>query len=119
MPLLLLVLFGIVDFARGFNMQITMNEAAAEAARTLAVEQGQSSAVADAKTQAAAVFNGSAISPGSITWKTVTPCGAAGSSTPPPQAVVAITVPFTFTTPIVSSSAGFPITGAGARQCGN
>jgi len=52
LPLLLLLVFGIIDFGRALNAQITLTQAAREGARLAAL--GQPSATVAARTQAAA-----------------------------------------------------------------
>ena len=51
LPLLLLVLFGIIDFGRGFNAQMQVTQAAREAVRVKAL--GQNDAAARARVTAA------------------------------------------------------------------
>jgi Flp pilus assembly protein TadG len=89
LPVLLLVVFGIIDFGRALNAQITLTQAAREGARLAAV--GQPAAAVVARTQAAAT---------TLTGVTVAvtscPAGAGLGS----NAVVQASYQFSFITPI-------------------
>jgi Flp pilus assembly protein TadG len=87
LPLLLLIVFGIIDFGRALNAQITLTEAAREGARLAAL--GQPNVVS--RTQAAAT----GLSPVSVTV-TSCPFGAGASD----DASVTVSYQFTFITPI-------------------
>lgn len=87
LPLLLLLVFGIIDFGRALNAQITLTQAAREGARLAAL--GEPNVVSS--TQAAAT----GLSPVSVT---VTSCPAgAGAGV---NAVVHASYTFSFITPI-------------------
>jgi Flp pilus assembly protein TadG len=90
LPLLLLIVFGIIDFGRAYNAQIELTQAAREGVRLAALSQSN----VVSRTQAAA-------SPLTSVGVTVTAC-AAGSTG---DAVVKTTYTFTFITP-VSAIAG-------------
>ena len=86
LPLLLFVLFGVIDFGRMLNAQLTLTEAAREGARAAALGQD-----ANARVQATATnLHG--------VTDTVTACPAGGSATA--NAVVVTNVGFTFVTPL-------------------
>ena len=87
LPLLLLLVFGIIDFGRALSAQITLTQAAREGARLTAL--GQPNVVS--RTQAAAV----GLSPVAVT---VTPCPAGAG--PSANAVVAAHYLFSFITPV-------------------
>jgi Flp pilus assembly protein TadG len=87
LPLLLLLVFGIIDFGRALNAQITLTQAAREGARLTAL--GQSNVVS--RTQAAAT----GLSSVSVSV-TACPVGA-GSGV---NAVVQTSYSFSFVTPI-------------------
>lgn len=97
LPLLLLIVFGLLDFGRAINTQITLTQAAREGARALAL--GQSTY--QARAQAAAIGL-SAVTvtelPDSLG---VTGCPA-GSELTGDDAVVQVTYTFSFITPIGS-----------------
>lgn len=87
LPVLLLLVFGIIDFGRALNAQITLTQAAREGARLAAL--GQSNVVSG--TQAAAT----GLSPVTVS---VTSCPAnAGAGV---NAVVGVSYTFSFVTPI-------------------
>ena len=93
LPLLLLLVFGIIDFGRAINAQITLTQAARTGARLAAL--GQPNVVS--ATQAAAT----GLSPVTVG---VTPCPAGATQTS--QAVVTASYSFSFVTP-VGAIAGF------------
>jgi Flp pilus assembly protein TadG len=115
LPLLLLLVFGIIDFGRGINTQITLTQAAREGARLAAL--GQPNVVSG--TQAAAT--GLNVTPPEIT---VTACPANATQTT--DAKVTITYPFSFITPVGAIAGLFggkgygspiPLTATGEMPC--
>lgn len=86
-PLLMLILFGIIDFGRALNAQITLTQAAREGARLDALGQPN----VQAATQAAAT----GLDPVTVTV-TACPLGAP----PTANAVVSVSYSFNFITPI-------------------
>ncbi len=87
LPLLLLIVFGIVDFGRALNAQITLTQAAREGARLASLGEGN---VASG-TQAAAT----GLNPVSVR---VTSCPA--GALPTANAVVNVSYTFSFITPV-------------------
>lgn len=87
LPVLLLVLFGLIDFGRALNAQITLTQAAREGARLAAL--GQPSVVS--RTQAAAT----GLSPVSVT---VTGCPSGSGLAA--DASVKVSYGFSFVTPL-------------------
>jgi Flp pilus assembly protein TadG len=87
LPLLLLLVFGIIDFGLALSDQITLTQAAREGARLAAL--GQPNVVS--RTQAAAI----GLSPVNVT---VTPCPAGAG--PSADAVVTATYSYSFVTPV-------------------
>src|SRR5215472_333163 len=102
LPLLLLLVFGIIDFGRAINAQITLTQAARTGARLAAL--GQPNVVS--ATQAAAT----GLSPVGVTL--VTPCPANATQTT--AAVVTATYTFHFVTPIGAIAGLFGGKGLGA-----
>ncbi|GGH93191.1 TadE family protein [Arthrobacter liuii] len=103
-PILLAVVVGIVEFANAYNAQISVTQAAREAARTMAVKNSQT----DAK--AAAVAGAPGLSgPFSYTFSP-TAC------TPDTTMKVTITYSAPTMTGLFGSSVG--LTGVGAMRCG-
>jgi Flp pilus assembly protein TadG len=91
LPLLLLIVFGIVDFGRALNAQITLTQAAREGARVASV--GGTSSAVTTRTQNAALPLLT-----NVTTPTVTTC-AVGAGVGVDAKVVASSV-FTFVTPV-------------------
>jgi Flp pilus assembly pilin Flp len=98
LPLLLLIVFGIIDFGRALNTQITLTQAAREGARALALGQPNYQTRAQS---AATGLNGITVTelPDS---QGVTGCPA-GSEQKGDDAVVQVTYTFRFVTPIGST----------------
>jgi hypothetical protein len=97
LPVLLLLLFGIIDFGRAINAQITLTQAAREGARLAAL--GQSSSAVTSRAQAAA----DPLSPVTVTVTSSCPVNA-GSGV---DAVVQLSYSFSFVTPVGSFAAMF------------
>jgi Flp pilus assembly protein TadG len=95
LPLLVLIVFGLIDFGRAINTQITLTQAAREGARALAL--GQSTYQTRAA-DAAIGLSGLTVTdqPDSLG---VTGCPA-GSAQTGDDAVVKVTYTFSFVTPI-------------------
>ena len=112
LPLLLLLVFGIVDFGRAINAQITLTQAARTGARLAAL--GQPNVVSG--TRAAAV----GLSPVGVA---VTPCPSGATQTT--SAVVTASYSFKFVTPVGaiaslfggSLGSGIPLTATGEMPC--
>jgi Flp pilus assembly protein TadG len=102
LPLLLLLLFGIIDFGRALNAQITITQAAREGARLDALNQPN----VVGRTQAAAV----GLSGVTVTVVTSCPPGAG----PGVNADVKVSYPFTFITPIGAIASFFGGSGLGS-----
>ncbi|MGO8960581.1 MAG: TadE/TadG family type IV pilus assembly protein [Streptosporangiaceae bacterium] len=94
LPLLLLLLFGIIDAGRALNAQITLTEAASAGARLASL--GYSNGTVTSTTQSDAT----GLSPVSVT---VTGC--APGAGPTASAVVNVSYSFTFITPIAAIAA--------------
>lgn len=90
LPLLLLVVFGMIDFGRALNTQLTLTQAAREGARLAAL--GAPAAAVTAGTRAAAAGLGSSVT------VTVTPCPA--NATQADDAIVRASYVFAFVTPV-------------------
>jgi Flp pilus assembly protein TadG len=88
LPMLLLLVFGLIDFGRALNAQITLTQAAREGARLAAL--GQSNANVVSRTQTAAT----GLSQVSVT---VTACPGGGQTA---DATVQASYQFSFVTPL-------------------
>jgi len=116
LPLLLLIVFGIVDFGRMLNAQITITEAAREGARAAAIENSN----AAAETRVAKVMAGATV----VVLPDNTPCDGVALSA---DATVKVSAEFKFVTPVgaiagmFASPAGFggdvTLTGTGVMPC--
>jgi Flp pilus assembly protein TadG len=102
LPLLLLLVFGIIDFGRALNAQVTITQAAREGARLTALNQPN----VVSRTQAAAT----GLSGVGVT--VMSPCPA--GSGPTANADVKVTYTFTFVTPIGAIAAIFGKSGPGS-----
>jgi Flp pilus assembly protein TadG len=100
LPVLLLLIFGIVDFGRAINAQITLTQAAREGARLAALgyaATGTPSVTSRAQSAAYPLTN--------VTVAVTTACPAdAGTGV---DAVVTVTYTFTFITPVGAFAAMF------------
>jgi Flp pilus assembly protein TadG len=113
LPILLLLVFGIVDFGRAYNAKISLTQAAREGARARAL--GADAAATTTRVQLAAGF----LPAGSVSVAAGTPCPASPSATD--VATVTATYTFTYATPI-GALAGFAagpvtLTGTGVMRC--
>ncbi len=90
LPVLLLIVFGTIDFGRAINAQITLTQAAREGARLASL--GDSSSVVTTRTESAAT----GLSLGDRHRDHHCPVGA-GTGV---DAVVTVSYPFTFITPV-------------------
>jgi Flp pilus assembly protein TadG len=112
LPMLLLIVFGLIDFGRALNAQITLTQAAREGARLAAL--GESNVVS--ATQAAAT----GLSPVTVTVTACPPGAGAGVN-----AIVRVSYTFSFITPInaivgmfgSSTGSGMTLTATGVMPC--
>lgn len=102
LPLLLLIVFGIIDFGRALNAQVTITQAAREGARLAALNQPN----VTGRTQAAAT----GLSGVGVTIVSSCPAG----SGPTANADVKVTYAFSFITPIGAIAAIFGKSGPGS-----
>jgi Flp pilus assembly protein TadG len=109
LPLLMVLVFGVIDFGRLFNAQVSVTQAAREGARLAALGY-TNSAVISRTTAAAPALSGLTV--------TVTPCAAGATQTT--DAVVVVRYTLTFSTPMVGL-VGLPttkvLTGTGHMPC--
>jgi Flp pilus assembly protein TadG len=90
LPVLLLLLFGIIDFGRALNAQITLTQAAREGARLASLGLPNATVVSNTQTAATGV------SPVTVTVTSSCPVGAGAGV----NAVVKVTYAFSFVTPV-------------------
>jgi Flp pilus assembly protein TadG len=108
LPILATLLIGVIEFGNAYGAQLTITNAAREAARAMAVQNSPTVA------KGAAVTAASALTRPSLTTSQVTvspaACTAGGTAT------VTISYPFVFLTGFFGH--GFTMTGKAAMQCG-
>ena len=115
LPLLLVLVFGIIDFGRAFNAQVTLSEAAREGARLAAVCNSSAPPTCGtvASRTAAAAPN---LAGATVATTTTCPVGSTSAT----DAVVTVTWTITFSGP-VSAIPGMPasktLTGTGHMPC--
>jgi Flp pilus assembly protein TadG len=120
LPLLLFVLFGVIDFGRMLNAQITLTEAAREGARAAALAPPND---ADSQRRAAHARVQAATPDLPEVTDTLANCPATGSASA--NAVVTTNVSFTFITPLAALAplfgggmrSSFPLKGTGVMPC--
>ncbi len=102
LPILLLLVFGIIDFGRALNAQVTLTQAAREGARLAALNQPN----VVSRTQAAAT----GLSPVTVTVTSSCPTGAGQGV----DAVVRTSYSFSFVTPVGAVAGLFGGSGFGS-----
>lgn len=105
LPLLLTIIFAIIELGHAYNVQISVTHAAREAARTMAVEQVWSDAVT------AAQDSSPSLDPDDLA---LTPSPAACS----PGATINVTARYPLPGLTGLMPAGITVTGRAAMQCG-
>ena len=108
LPLFALLLCGIIDFSRAFNVQLTLSDAAAEGARMLAISKSVG------ETQSAL---NSLVAPMSVSYSATTACPPIAPGSERARMTVT-TVNFQPITPLIGPFFnGVTISGTAARQC--
>lgn len=103
LPVLLFVVFGIIDFGRALNAQITLTQAAREGARLVALNEPN----VTSRTQTAAT----GLSGVTVTVLTACPAGSTGTA----DATVKVSYSFNFITPVGKIAGMFGGTGYGSN----
>lgn len=125
-PLFLLLLCAMIDFARAYNVQLTLTEAAREGVRPVALMQ-----TSDATSAVDNAVDPASISPASVNV-TTTPCASGAlAQSPIPSASVVVTYSYSFITPGLGSlfklashsssspvGSGLSLTGKAVMRCG-
>lgn len=106
-PALLLILFGIIEFSRLYNEQISLSNAARSAARVMAIGNDQGDAVSAAIAAAPAL--NPPITGGQVSFSP-SACATGGT----------MSVTITYPTPLLTGwfGASMTLTGKGAMPCG-
>jgi Flp pilus assembly protein TadG len=108
LPILVTLLFGIIECGRYYNAKVTLTHAAREGARTLALGGTPGDA------QARVVATAGGLSGVSVSAPTACPTTVSAS---PPDATVTATVPFSFNIPFVPIG-GTSISSTAVMRCG-
>jgi Flp pilus assembly protein TadG len=104
LPILVLLVFGIIEFGRGYNTKNTVTHSSREAARVLALGTGDPAAAARAAAPA--------LDPGLLqVTATASPC------TPGQPVSVTVSYPLSYTIPLFGSGT-WSISSTGTMRCG-
>ena len=107
LPVLLLLVLGLIEFSRLYNIQISLSNAAREGARSMAIHNSQPTA------KTAAISAAPSISPSVSSGQIlITPAACAANK--------AVTVTITYSVSLLSGYFGttLPLTGKGVMLCG-
>jgi Flp pilus assembly protein TadG len=105
LPLLLMLVFGIIEFGRAYNNQVTLTHAAREGVREYTI-----SGDADAAEEVAIAAASSGVRTELLTFE-FTPCTAGDAAS------MRVNYPFQFFIPFLPSSP-FTLSGTGVMRCG-
>lgn len=109
LPLLLMLVLGIVEFSRAFNVQVTITNAAREGVRTMAINKDKTKALAAAKN--AASHLSPALSDSNFKFTEYTPDRC------PTGEQMTVTVSYSLS-PISGLGSAFALQGKGTMLCG-
>ncbi len=104
LPLLVLLIFGVVEFGRAYNAQVTLTHAAREGVRVLALTQDSGAAATTA------VAAATSLDPTTLTV-------VSNSCGPGNPAKLSISHPFTYDIPLFGEST-ITLEGKGVMRCG-
>lgn len=112
LPILIFLIFGIVEFGRGFNARLTVTHAAREGARAFAIAEGDDSAAIeeDVRDRVEAAIAPLTLADPDTQISIDAPC------TPGEPAVVTVTYPLTFDVPLWQAGT-WTITSTGSMRC--
>lgn len=124
LPLLLLIVFGLIDFGRALNAQVTLTQAAREGARLDALGSYTSSQIC---TRVVTAATGLGLTCSNVTISAVCPPPGSSTGVGTGDGVVQVSYPFTFITPVGAiaamfgggsgSSSGLTLTAQGVMPC--
>jgi Flp pilus assembly protein TadG len=97
LPLLLLIVFGLIDFGRALNAQITLTQAAREGARLDALGNYTSAQICTRVVTAATSLS---LTCSNVTVTASCPSSSASTGVGTGDGIVQVSYPFTFVTPI-------------------
>jgi Flp pilus assembly protein TadG len=118
LPLLMVLVFGVIDFGRAFNAQETLTQAAREGSRLAAVCNSSTPSSTCADVNSRTVASAPNLTGMSVQIPSTCPAGVAPAGM---DAVVTVRWTMTFSTPLVGLIPGFPsskdLTGTGHMPC--
>ncbi|WP_461187360.1 TadE/TadG family type IV pilus assembly protein [Arthrobacter sp. Z4-13] len=109
-PILIMLVFGIMEFGRAYNVQMSLTNAAREGARSLAITKNEDTARTAAKN--AALHFSPALQNGNITFSLT-----AGTSGCPTNSQSTVTIRYNLST-MTGIAGPFAMTGTGTMLCG-
>lgn len=117
LPILIMLLLGIMEFGRAYNVQMSLTNAARESVRSMAISDN-AFPVADKKAAALAAANKAVTFGATLTATNLefnpTSCAVAPGATPPQ---ITVTVRYTLST-MTGIAGPFTMTGKGTMLCG-
>ncbi|MHA7217398.1 TadE/TadG family type IV pilus assembly protein [Arthrobacter sp. MDT1-48-3] len=112
LPILILLMFGIIEVGRAYNAQVTLTSAAREAVRVVAIGKNDTVAINRAITAA------DVLSPNLTSANfTVTRSPSGAANTCPVNSTVTVTIRYTMTT-LTGIATPFALRGKGVMLCG-
>lgn len=115
-PVLIMILFGVMEFGRAYNVQIALSNAAREGVRVMAINNSESSAKAAAKSAAGALDP--ALKDDKIVFKyQTTPATSPGRTACGMNVQVSVTIDYALTS-MTGIAGPFAMKGTGTMQCG-
>ena len=105
LPILIVLVFGMIEFGQAFNTQISLSGAAREGVRVMAIENDPAAA------QAATVAAAPSVSPTPAVSVTPADCDAGGEATVIASTDLTYDIPF-------FGTATIPLEGRGVMRCG-
>lgn len=111
-PVLIILVLGIIEFGRAYNVQSTLSNAAREGARSMAITKNQDTARAVAKN--AALQLSPALQNSNFTFSLLS--GTTGSGCPPNDQTT-VTISYQLST-MTGIAGPFALTGRGSMLCG-
>ncbi|PPB48884.1 pilus assembly protein TadE [Arthrobacter pityocampae] len=112
LPVLILLLFGIIEVSRAYNAQVTLTSAAREGVRVVAIAKNDAAA-----TNRAVLAANASIPQVNASTVSITRSPAGAVNTCPVGSTVTVTITYTMTT-LTGIAAPFTLRGKGVMLCG-
>ncbi|WP_434993339.1 TadE family protein [Arthrobacter sp. Ld5] len=112
LPILILLLFGIMEFGRAFNTQVTLTNAARESVRVIAISKDEPRSKSSAVNAAGALRP--ALSPSDVT---ISVPGATSGNRCPAGSTATVTITYSLST-LTGIAGPFAMKGRGVMLCG-